>query len=184
MLYLFPQFRYATGLDYFFMFLGTLTAIGHGISLPLLMLVFGELIDFFIYQEQSASLAACLNVSRSCGNVFQSNTTFQLPCKDDFNSSGFVGLSLSESVRAVFGDSARCLTDDEFTDQVVIYCVYFVIIAVVVFVFAYIQISFFQMACERQVRKIRLEFYRAILKQNIGWFDSNPSGELASRLNE
>ena len=42
----------------------------------------------------------------------------------------------------------------------------------------------YQLAAERQVYKIRLLFYQAILRQNIGWFDSNPSGELSSRLTE
>ena len=87
-------------------------------------------------------------------------------------------------MESTFGEAAECVTDDEFIDQVVLYCIYFVAIAVAVFIFAYIEISFYQMACERQVRKIRLHFYRSVLHQNIGWFDSNPSGELASRLNE
>ena len=29
-----------------------------------------------------------------------------------------------------------------------------------------------------------LYYYRAILRQDIGWFDGNPSGELASRLSK
>ena len=53
-----------------------------------------------------------------------------------------------------------------------------------VFLASYIQVFFYQTACERQLYKIRLYYYRAILRQDIGWFDSNPSGELASRLSE
>uniref|UniRef100_A0A1X7TB27 ABC transmembrane type-1 domain-containing protein n=1 Tax=Amphimedon queenslandica TaxID=400682 RepID=A0A1X7TB27_AMPQE len=41
-----------------------------------------------------------------------------------------------------------------------------------------------QLACERQVYKIRLAYYRAVLHQDIGWFDLNASGELTSRLND
>ena len=172
------------------MFFGTLTAIGHGIALPLLMLVFGEQIDIFIYQEQSSLAASCLNVSRNCMEEFTLMPD-QFQCfneSENFNLTAFMmdpaRLTLDESVRIIFGDTARCLTDGEFKDEVIIFSIYFVVIAVVAFVFGYLEISFYQMACERQVRKIRLEFYRAILRQNIGWFDSNPSGELASRLNE
>ena len=164
------------------MFFGTFTAIGHGIALPLLMLVFGDLINVFIYQEQTTEVASCLNVSREeCSGVFAGNTNVALSCG---NSSLFVGATLEQALDRLFGSSARCLTDDQFTDEVHLFSIYFVIIAAVVFLFGYIQISFFQMACERQVRKMRLLFYRAILGQNIGWFDNNPSGELASRLNE
>jgi ABC-type multidrug transport system fused ATPase/permease subunit len=166
------------------MAVGTVMAIVHGVSLPLLMLVFGELINFFIYQEQSSAVASCLNISRSCGdeNVFVANENFLLPC--GANSSSFNDLSLSQSMDLLFRGSTTCLTDGSFIDDVQLHCIYFVIISVVVFAFATVQISFFQLSCERQVRKIRLFFYRAVLKQNIGWFDSNPSGELASRLND
>ena len=60
----------------------------------------------------------------------------------------------------------------------------FVGIGLGVLLLGYIQITLYQIADERQVHKIRLLFYRAVLRQNIGWFDSNPSGELASRLSE
>ena len=176
------QFRYATRLDYLLILFGTITGIIHGVSLPLLMLVFGELINVFIYQEQSTSTASCLNLTRSCDEVFFSESEFLLPC--GLNSTPFNGATLSQGVEAIFGTTSRCISDEQFEREITLYCVYFVIIAVAVFVFAYVEISFFQMACERQVRKIRLFFYRAVLKQSIGWFDSNPSGELASRLNE
>eukprot|EP00731_Ephydatia_muelleri_P002337 Em0001g2337a len=60
----------------------------------------------------------------------------------------------------------------------------FVGLALGTFLASLIQIFFYQTACERQLYKIRLYYYRAILRQDIGWFDSNPSGELASRLSD
>ena len=178
------QFRYSTRVDYVLMFFGTITGIGHGISLPLLMLVFGELINSFIYQEQTATVADCLQVDRVCNVPYTTSDPVILACADNTNTSFLVGFTLDQLVEETYGDRAQCVSDDEFTDQVVLYCIYFTIIATSVFGLGFVQISFFQMACERQVRKIRLLFYRAILKQNIGWFDNNPSGELASRLNE
>lgn len=40
------------------------------------------------------------------------------------------------------------------------------------------------LSCERQVNKLRREFLKAILRQEIAWFDENQSGELTSRLSE
>ena len=177
------QFRYATPLDRLLMAIGTITGILHGISLPVLMLLFGELINFYIYQEQTSSVANCLDISASsCNDIFFSNTSFILPC--GFNSTLFNGATLDLSVEAIFGRNAQCLTDEDFTSEVSLYCIYLTFVGIGVFLLAYIEISFFQMACERQVKKIRLYFYQSVLRQNIGWFDSNPSGELASRLNE
>ena len=60
----------------------------------------------------------------------------------------------------------------------------FIGLALGTFLCSYLQIFLYQTACERQLYKIRLYYYRAILRQDIGWFDGNPSGELASRLSE
>ena len=89
-----------------------------------------------------------------------------------------------------FSSQARCLTDDGFIygERIfdgILWTIYlFLIITVGVFIAAYIQISFMQTACERQVQKMRLLYYRSVLRQDIGWFDVNPSGEVSSRLNE
>lgn len=173
------------------MLVGAIMGIIHGSLLPMLMLVFGELTDAFIYQQQTNIVTSMQQLpdNQSCGGVlplmmtnFSSNPIGTFTCIDDFNAT--LVNTLNDAVRCTFGSGSECLTNDDFIDTVNLYSIYFLAIAVAVFLFGYLEITFFQMACERQVRKIRLEYYWAILKQNIGWFDSNPSGELASRLNE
>ena len=89
-----------------------------------------------------------------------------------------------------FNSESRCLSDYTFIHgdggiDGILWTIYlFLIITVGVFILAYIQISFIQLACERQIHKIRLLYYSSVLRQEIGWFDLNPSGELSSRLNE
>jgi len=39
-------------------------------------------------------------------------------------------------------------------------------------------------SCERQTHRIRKQFFRAILRQEIAWFDVHQSGELTTRLAE
>ncbi|KAB0393483.1 hypothetical protein E2I00_009459, partial [Balaenoptera physalus] len=53
-----------------------------------------------------------------------------------------------------------------------------------VLVAAYIQVSFWTLAAGRQIKKIRQEFFHAILRQEIGWFDINDTTELNTRLTE
>ncbi|XP_047550295.1 phosphatidylcholine translocator ABCB4 isoform X2 [Lutra lutra] len=53
-----------------------------------------------------------------------------------------------------------------------------------VLVAAYIQVSFWTLAAGRQIRKIRQEFFHAILRQEIGWFDINNTTELNTRLTD
>lgn len=47
-----------------------------------------------------------------------------------------------------------------------------------------LQIAAFEAACERQVYRLREQYYKAVLRQQIVWFDKRQSGEMASRLNE
>ena len=89
-----------------------------------------------------------------------------------------------------FSTASSCLTDETFiygsggVDGILWTIYLFLIVTVGVFIAAYIQISLMQTACERQVQKMRLLYYRSVLRQDIGWFDLNPSGEVSSRLNE
>ncbi|XP_036719701.1 phosphatidylcholine translocator ABCB4 isoform X6 [Balaenoptera musculus] len=53
-----------------------------------------------------------------------------------------------------------------------------------VLVAAYIQVSFWTLAAGRQIKKIRQEFFHAILRQEIGWFDISDTTELNTRLTD
>ncbi|ESO94117.1 hypothetical protein LOTGIDRAFT_145119, partial [Lottia gigantea] len=51
-----------------------------------------------------------------------------------------------------------------------------------VLLLGYLQVCFWFTAAERQAHRIRLAFFRNVMRQEIGWFDTNDSGELNSRL--
>ena len=48
----------------------------------------------------------------------------------------------------------------------------------------FFQVVFWNIPCERQSHRLRKAFFRAILRQEIAWFDKHQSGELTSRLAE
>uniref|UniRef100_A0A669QV84 ATP binding cassette subfamily B member 1 n=1 Tax=Phasianus colchicus TaxID=9054 RepID=A0A669QV84_PHACC len=125
------QFRYSSCTDKLLMIFGSLLAIAHGSSLPIAMIIFGDMTDSFV--------------------------TF-----DDRN---FTGKNTS------------CL-EEEMTR----YAYYYSAIAAAVLVAAYVQTSFWTLAAGRQVKKIRENFFHAIMRQDIGWFDVNDAGELNTRL--
>ncbi|NXK03594.1 MDR3 protein, partial [Herpetotheres cachinnans] len=62
------------------------------------------------------------------------------------------------------------------------YAYYYSAIAAGVLLAAYIQTSFWTLAAGRQIKKIRENFFHAIMRQEIGWFDTNDVGELNTRL--
>lgn len=53
-----------------------------------------------------------------------------------------------------------------------------------VLVAAYLQVALWALAAGRQVKRIRILFFHQIMRQDIGWFDVNETGELNTRLTE
>lgn len=177
------------------MLLGTILAAVHGAALPVMMLIFGDLTNAFINQDISQVFSFFLtNNTIVCDtvDVFNSSlhgltpaqvtasATMPISCNLTFSPN----ITYDEFIRTCVSSAAECFTDGDFISTINIQVYIFVGIAVGVFLFATGEISFFQLACERQVHKIRVLYYRAILRQEIGWFDANPSGELSSRLSE
>ena len=80
--------------------------------------------------------------------------------------------------------SAFCLTNDAFIASINMLILYFGIITIGVFVCGTLAGLSYQVSSERQVYKMRLAYYRAVMRQNIAWFDENPSGAITSRLSE
>lgn len=58
----------------------------------------------------------------------------------------------------------------------------FFVLSFCTLVLAFLQIFLVRVATESWIHRIRQAYYQAILKQNIGWFDFNSPGALASRL--
>ncbi|XP_021098270.1 multidrug resistance protein 1 isoform X3 [Heterocephalus glaber] len=64
------------------------------------------------------------------------------------------------------------------------YAYYYTGIGAGVLIAAYIQVSFWCLAAGRQIHKIRKQFFHAIMKQEVGWYDVHDVGELNTRLTD
>ncbi len=172
------------------MALGAVAAILHGSALPLLMFVFGDLTNSFINQAISRNITTMFNNgSYNCSAAlnplfFVNDSLAELLGDTCRNLTILTPSSTYSDLLLNCGQQGQCVESDAFITEINNQVYSFIGIAVGVFLFANIQISFFQLACERQVQKIRLLYYRAILRQEIGWFDAHPTGELATRLTE
>ncbi|OCT75648.1 hypothetical protein XELAEV_18030832mg [Xenopus laevis] len=72
----------------------------------------------------------------------------------------------------------------ELQGQMTTYAYYYSGLGFGVMLCAYIQISFWTLSAGRQIKKIRSNFFHAVLRQEIGWFDINDAGELNTRLTD
>ena len=156
------------------MLVGTLAAMAHGTALPLLLLFFGDLTNVFLNQAATSNVTAefLQGLDINC----TANYTFELGVVN------FTG-TITEFIQLSF-PQGMCLLGDEFLDAINQVTYAFIGIGASVVVLAYLQISFYQTSAERQVYKIRLKYYHAVLRQDIAWFDANPTGEISSHLSE
>nr|XP_035936386.1 ATP-dependent translocase ABCB1 isoform X2 [Halichoerus grypus] len=69
-------------------------------------------------------------------------------------------------------------------EEMTTYAYYYSGIGAGVLVAAYIQVSFWCLAAGRQILTIRKQFFHAIMRQEIGWFDVHDVGELNNRLTD
>jgi hypothetical protein len=73
---------------------------------------------------------------------------------------------------------------DEFINEIIRFCTIYAILGGAMMVVAYFSHSLWNTTASRQMFKIRQRFFAAILRQEIGWFDTHESGELNTRLSE
>nr|XP_039263789.1 ATP-dependent translocase ABCB1-like isoform X2 [Styela clava] len=154
----FGIFRFATGKDYFYILIGTISAIIHGASLPVMFIFFGDMTNSFVSYGKYEPCAFNYTLCVQQGVIDPNVTTFFEFVQE-----------LEEYGTELNSEMAR-------------YSLYYVYLAIIILVFASIQVYFWMLQAVRQVRQIRIKFFQSILRQDIGFFDLNSVGELNTRL--
>ena len=152
------------------MFFGAIAAIIHGLGLPLLMVIFGETTDAFSNEFITREIA------RGIDNVSVNNVNCTLLDS--------ICDTMEREQCGFIVDNSLCSTGDNLIDDINTLVIYYCSLGVVIFIAGWLHVSLFQYACERQLQIIRRRFFHSVLRQEIGWFDTNGVGELNSRLNE
>ncbi|KAF5396626.1 hypothetical protein PHET_09959 [Paragonimus heterotremus] len=102
-----------------------------------------------------------------------------------------LGLILSAGVGAIgpsnvliFRDLVNTLVDNFDASKAYPSCVWFVILGCIMLAAAFTQASLLSTSSKRQLSRIRLLYFKAILRQDVPWFDRQSSGALISKLSE
>ncbi|XP_014662073.1 PREDICTED: multidrug resistance protein 1-like [Priapulus caudatus] len=169
-------FRFADKWDKLFMFVGTAAALFHGAALPLMIIVFGDMTDSFVKNAiftQITEKMEELNITGELGNCTGLTSPECIEGVQHFLD--MLGINLGY-------DLAELAEAASITDLMRRFAVLYIGIGCGVFVFAYMQISFWAMAGERQSHLLRQTFFRAVMRQEIGWFDVHHSGGVSTQL--
>ncbi|PAA81543.1 hypothetical protein BOX15_Mlig004095g4, partial [Macrostomum lignano] len=97
---------------------------------------------------------------------------------NDFVKQDTLNTTSNTASSASWGD----LSGFNFEESMSKYCLYYALIGVAVFFGSHFQVMFWQIACERQAHRLRQNFFKAVLRQEMSWFDQQSSGELTTRL--
>jgi len=154
-------FRYATFYDYMLMIVGAIGACVHGSAFPFMTTVFGQMIDTFI------DYSACVQKTEFTCTQQEID---QYYANNNINTS-----TLSEN---------EILKPIDVEAELTVFSYYYITVAGCVILFGYFQVANWVLASSRQTKKIRQEFFRSIMRQEIGWFDVHHLGELNSRMND
>jgi ABC-type multidrug transport system fused ATPase/permease subunit len=188
------------------MLLGTIGAVLHGVAFPISMNIFGDIANAFV--DHDASRGIIQQSIAPCPGFNATSLTRNSPFIGDFSTlvggnesvvdcagvftfvnplipgSTCAEFTLQEVLQDTVNAQITCLDNGLFIDEVNRQIFIFLGVAFGALLVAIAEVWFFQTAAERQVHRIRLCYYKSILRQDIAWFDTNPTGEVASRLSK
>ncbi|XP_040579247.1 ATP-dependent translocase ABCB1 isoform X1 [Lepeophtheirus salmonis] len=158
-------FSYATRSDLIFIGIGILAALIGGLSLPFMIMLFGELTDTFILSNPLSSDICLIENGTCCSN----NGTVDLSLED---------CDLNED------DITQLFKPINFLDGVARFGQGTAIIGLINFITSYIFVTSLNFTAERQVHRIRKAFFKSLLNQDIKWFDTHETGDFATKITE
>ncbi|KAI8515408.1 Multidrug resistance protein 1 [Branchiostoma belcheri] len=182
------DFRFADGWDICLIIVGSLLSIGLGITFPLMIIVFGDTTTSFVSSELASELEEVL---RCFGSLISNITAGALPPNIEQylppNCTHLLPLLNQTSENLATGSVSGINIADlqqgiDIEGQMTTYAYYYVAIACGAFVCAYGQVAFWTLSATRQVNRIRTKFFRAIMRQDVGWHDTHATGEFSTRL--
>ncbi|BES99804.1 Multidrug resistance protein [Nesidiocoris tenuis] len=153
---IFSLFRFASKTDLLLMLGGTLSAIVVGSAGPILGRVFGNMTNVFS-RVSAEGFKFAHNSSRDSGITMSSNWSLE---------------------------DKEPITQDEFMSEMATFSYYYLYIGIATFIAAYLEVYQWELACERQVFKLRKLFFSQVLRQDIEWFDTQEHGDLSSKLSD
>lgn len=109
------------------------------------------------------------------------------PCQSNSIASvGSIGTGVGQPLVALLmGDIMEAMGKGlASSDDIIGYVIKFTIVGAGIFLASYLQMCFWTLSAENQVKRIREEYLHAILRQDIGWHDTGKQAEsLTTRLN-
>ena len=177
-------------------FCGAISGILSGMAVPGHMLLFGEVINQFVYYSiatndvgpqlvnASVALSGMNDSDAILCNRTQATQTLNMVLSS--MNEAEIHFCAGNGGSDIFDNVLDYICDprDELISSVAVYSYYYLAIAVGVLITTFLANVLLNLSGYRQTRRMRLAFYRSVLSQEIGWFDVTESAQLSTRLAE
>ncbi|GFO46408.1 ATP-binding cassette sub-family b member 1 [Plakobranchus ocellatus] len=180
-------FRFANKDDKLLIYVAVFCSIVHGVSYPAMVVLFAKAIEQFVNHGKFDRLLDRVPDFLHANNMSWSETRKHL---EDFEPH-------CQQLHDFYNGTERLsceVLDDDFDDvfeEIDKIALQFISIKRLYFVGGFIvicaafgQIFIFILTSEKQIVRMRLAFYKNIMRQEMGWFDSNSCGEMTVKLTE
>lgn len=180
---IYELFAFATFGDKLLIIIGSIFAVIEGAGAPAMALVFGGMTNTLVETVKFGFAGVNDTASQDPLTLTEVSTTLLVTTPAPIiNTANITSqTTITAPVPAVI---PQLLTPEEFESDLATYSVLYVYIGLFVYFSSLIQITCWQIACERQIHRIRLGFFKSVLRQELSWFDTNRSGELSSKFND
>ena len=153
---------------------GVLFSIISGFSTPAESFLIGQFFNILTSFDSAQSISTAYPISNCSLSLVQdllnrvaTNSSDQIFC--DASRKGNVINSASEFV---------CDPDQTLTDQLTTVSLHMLYLAILTFVAELSTYMLWSITASRNSKQMRISFYKAVLKNNISWFDTNDISEL------
>lgn len=135
---------------------------------------FGRVLLYFFENGPATDEAVIeMNIQNVTGGIVNCTKLYTLGLPHPF--AGHFEFTIDHLVRISTVPRAVCYDDDTFTDYINVLIFGLLVVVVAVAVLGAFQMLLFHVTSERQMRKLKLYYFKAILRQEVKWHDLNYS---------
>ncbi len=167
---------------------GTVLAAAAGVALPSHMILFGLVISEFVTYGIVNGNTLLQNATSSLDQTCSPAAIFSSPAYIEYvnSSDSYFCVSDPNVTDAITNNILRYACDPSETLRFSVgqLSFYYLAIAIGVLFALFFSNIFWNVSAYRQTRRIRLAFYKSVLRQELGWFDVNEASQLNTRLVE
>ena len=157
-------------------FMASLFSVMTGTLIPLESIIMGQFFNIFISYNAARQLPISFVAD---GNITCTTNTAQQILNNFANMSDQIFCDATREGNVINSASNFfCDPDQTLTEQTTTLSLYFVYLGVGTFVLMFLADAIWAISALRQSKRLRLEYYRAILRHNISWFETNDVSRL------